>query len=254
MREIKSPQGLQYTPRTVCTLYRKLLPLILLAFAASASANPTTPCSAGTLTSYQSSYSAPNTLGCSVGILDYSDFTYHAISNAPSEGAITITPNTGGFSFSQTNGLPFTASAGQIVQFEIDYNIVIDPAPILAGADNSLDPPTGNVTVTEYFCNDSQYVFSGMCLTGFISNPVQTLTVGTIPPLTLSASITFANPATTFQGVGVLFTLNGTNGPSSFDSLGADSVVVGNAPEPAAFLLAGMGLLAGTYTLRKRKR
>jgi hypothetical protein len=170
-------------------------------------------------------------------------------------GAITLTPEAGGFSFTQSNGQPFTASAGEIVQFEIDYNIIIDPAPILAGADNSVDPPTGNVTITEFFCNDSQYVFEGTCLTGFLSNPVQALSVGTIPPLALSASITFTTPAKAFQGVGVLFTLNGTNGASSFDGVDATSVVVvGDAPEPAACFLAGLGLLVGSYTLRKRKR
>jgi hypothetical protein len=233
-------------------LHRKLLAFLFLAVATTVSASPTTPCSAGTLSSYESTYSAP--LGCSIGILDYSGFTYHPVSNAPLASAITLTPETGGFSFTQTNGLPFTASAGEIVQFEIDYNIIIDPAPILAGADNSIDPPTGNVTVTEFFCNDSQYVYSGSCLTGFLANPVQTLSVGTIPPLTLSAAITFSTPATAFQGVGVLFTLNGTNGPSTFDGASADSVVIGDVPEPAACFLAGLGLLAGSYTLRKRKR
>ncbi len=233
-------------------MHRKLLVFIFLAVASSISASPTTPCSAGTLTSYESSYSAP--LGCSIGILDYSGFTYHAISNAPAASAITLTPDASGFSFTQTNGLPFTASAGEIVQFEIDYNIIIDPAPILAGADNSVDPPTGNVSITEFFCNDSQYVFEGTCLTGIISNPVQALSVGTIPPLTLSASITFTTPATAFQDVGVLFTLNGTNGPSTFDGLDANSVVVGEVPEPAACFLVGLGLVAASYTLRKRKR
>ncbi len=233
-------------------MHPKFLALIFLAVAANVSATPTTPCSTGTLSSYESSYSVP--LGCSIGILDYSGFTYHPISNAPLPGAITLTPETGGFAFTQTSGLPFTASAGEIVQFEIDYNIIIDPAPILAGADNSVDPPSGNVTITEFFCNDSQYVFEGTCLTGFLSNPVQALSVGTIPPLSLSASIIFSTPAISFQDVGVLFTLNGTNGPSSFDGVDANSVVIGDVPEPAACFLVGLGLVAGSYTLRKRKR
>ena len=249
---IQSLRGCSIIPSNGSHLQRKSLAFIFLAVAGGLSGSPTTPCGTGTLASYELSYSAP--VGCSIGILDYSGFTYHPISNAPAVGAITLTPETGGFSFTQTNGLPFSASTGEIVQFEIDYNIIIDPAPILAGADNSIDPPTGNVTITEFFCNDSQYVFEGTCLTGFLSNPVQALSVGTIPPLTLSASIIFSRGATAFQDVGVLFTLNGTNGPSTFDGASADSVVIGDVPEPAACFLAGVGLLAGSYTLRKRKR
>jgi hypothetical protein len=211
-------------------------------------ANPLTPCAANTLLSYQDNTAFP-TNGCSIGVLDYFDFSYHAVSNAPSASAIEVTPSGQGFSFSLVSGAPFTASVGQVVQFEIDYNVLIDPAPILGGGDLSLDPPSGNVSVTEYYCNDGVYVYTGQCF----GIPLEKLTVGTIPPLTLSASLTFANPATRFQETGILFTLDGTNGPSSFDGLDTDLTVV-NMPEPNTGRLAGAALASTVILLAARAR
>ncbi len=230
---------------------KRLLPIVLLAAAAYSS--PLTPCTSGSLATYESSFTFPTSSGCSIGILDYSSFSYHAVSNAPSAASIILTPGSTGFGFTQLGGVPFTASLGQVVQFEIDYNIAIDPAPILAGADDSLDPPSGNVAVTEYFCNDRVYVYSGTCYPP--NGPPESLTVGTVAPNQLSASIIFTTPATSFEEVGILFTLNGTNGPSSFDGLDAEETVVSlTTPEPATTLLVGFLLAAGSYKLKRRKR
>jgi len=221
-------------------------------------ATPGVPnCASGTLASYVSSSTFP-TGGCSIGILDYYTFSYHPLSNAPLASDITVgLSKTGtGFSFSRTDGTAFTASAGTIVKFEIDYNILIDPAPIITGGDLGLDPPSGNVTITEYFCNDLQYVFSGFCFATIpTASTPQTLQVGTqATGLPLKKSIVFNPPAFNFQDVGIVFTLDGTNGTSTFDSLDNNTVVVA-VPEPASAAVFVFGLLAlgGGYKLRKQR-
>jgi hypothetical protein len=197
----------------------------------------------------------PATGGCSVGILDYYNFTYHPVSNAPLASAIEVSISSlpgSGFSFTRADGNAFTAAAGQTVQFEIDYNLIIDPAPIITGGDMNLDPPSGNVTVTEYFCNDVSYIYTGFC-SGSLP---ETLTVGTAASgFPSSATIVFAKPALTSQAVGILFTLNGGTSGASFDGLDSTSQVLSLSPEPAsaAGLLAGLLTLAGGYKLRKRR-
>lgn len=217
------------------------------AFATSSSA--VSACGTASLAGYESSYPFPATAGCSIGILDYSNFSYQAISNAPATNDIILTPSTSnqGFSFTQAGGTPFVANAGEVVQFEIDYNILIDPAPVIHGSSLVLDPPTGNVSVTQYFCNDSQYFYPGTCFGG----PTDTLHVGT--PVTgypYSAVINFSNPANNFEEVGILFTLDGTNGPASFDGL-STGTEVSLTPEPATVLLVGAFLFGGFALKRK---
>jgi len=189
----------------------------------------------------------PSTGGCAIGILDYYNFSY-IMGTGPAASALEVTPTASGFNFSLASGTPITAAPGQTVTFEVDYQIVIDPAPIVTGGDLNLDPPAGDVTVTEYFCNDISYVGSGLCLGG--STP-DTLQVTTANP---SASIVFPDPATKSQQVGIVFKLVGGANGASFDGLDADSTVLTFTPEPASTgLLTGLLLLAGGYKLRKRR-
>jgi len=224
--------------------------LFLLSLAGSFSsvfAGSLPACTADTLADYVSNNVFPS--GCAIGILDYYDFTYHAVTPAtdPAASAIAVTPGVNGFSFG-----PVSAAANTTVQFEIDYDIYIDPVPRIPGASLVLDPPTGDVTVTEYFCNDVAYVYTGSCL-----GPAPfTLTVGT--PGTgfpSSATVNFGdNPATTSQQVGILFTLTGGATGASFDGLDAVSIV-SSVPEPAsaAALFLGLLTLAGGYKLKRQR-
>ncbi len=229
-----------------------LLPLLMVIGSVCAFATTATtvsPCGTASLDTYESSYNFPASSGCAIGVLDYSNFTYHALSNAPATSDIILTPSASdqGFGFTHAGGSPFTANAGQIVQFEIDFNILIDPAPVIHGSTVRIDPPTGDVTVTENFCNDSIYFFPGTCFGG----PVDKLSVGT--PVTgypYSASITFENPAMSFETVGILFTLDGTNGASSFDGVDTGTQLT-LSPEPASILLVGIFLLGGLAVKKK---
>lgn len=182
----------------------------------------------------------PTTGGCAIGILDYYDFSYHPVSEvAPAASSIQVTPLATGFSFG-----PVTAAPGQTVEFEIDYDLVIDPAPIITGDKLGIDPPTGNVQVTEYFCNDLTYVYTASCEFGIQPESLTVGTPGTGFPS--DASIVFTRPASRSQQVGILFTLTGGATGASFDGLDSSSVVVYGTPEPpaAVTLLLGLAFLA----------
>ncbi len=230
-------------------MLKAALPVVFLlsAFSVLGSTVGTTPCSSGTLAGYSSSY-APPSVGCSIGVLDYSNFTYVALQNAPTASDIAVAPAaTGnGFSFSQVGGSPFVAN-GDIVQFAIYYNIFIDPAPVIPGANTHLDPPVGNVSITQYFCNDSiLYPNTTSCFPP--TSTAYSLTVTTASP---DASVTFTPPATQYETVGIVFTLNGLTGIASFDGLDTNTLV-NVAPEPASFALVGLVMLFGGYKLKKR--
>jgi hypothetical protein len=202
-------------------------------------------CGTASLASYISNTANPPASGgCAIGILDYYNFSYVPSSNAPLSSAINVMAESGGFSFG-----PITAAPGQTVHFEIDYDIFIDPAPVITGDDLRLDV-AGDITITEFFCNDTRYIGGGLCLG---SRPAQSLTVGNGNGLPNSASIVFNPPATTSQEVGIVFNLVGGATGASFDGL--DSISLVSIPEPASAGCALFGLLAlaGGYKLRKRR-
>jgi hypothetical protein len=214
-------------------------------------------CGTDTLSDYINNTVFPGG-GCAIGVLDYYQFSYHTFNNPndplASNLLVSLSNQGLGFNFSQVNGQPITAAAGTTVQFEIDYDIVIDPAPVIPQGKLSIDPPSGDVTITQYFCNDVQYVFTNLCLGGI---PL-TLQVGTPETgLPQSRTITFVKPAATSQGIGLLFTLDGINGASSsFDGVDSTSTILYlDTPEPttAASLLLGLLTLFGGYKLRKQR-
>ncbi len=220
--------------------------LFLAGSVSSLFASSTLPsCSTASLASYVTS--TANGGGCAIGILDYYNVSYLPGTNAPASSNIQVTPGTAGFSFG-----PVTAAPGQTVQFEIDYQIFIDPAPVITGDDLKLDPPSGDITVTEYFCNDLPFNPGPGAPTCLGGSSAQSLTVGNGNAYPSEATIAFAPPASRFQEVEIVFTLvGGTNG-ASFDGLDSASIL-NTVPEPASFGFALLGLagFAG-YKLRKR--
>ena len=212
-------------------------------FASNAASLPA--CTTASLASYESTTAnPPATGGCAIGILEYFDFNYVPGTNAPAASAITVAPQGNGFSFG-----PISAAPNTTVKFEIDYDTLIDPSPVITGDTLGLDV-TGNITVTEYFCNDVAYIGNGLCLG---STPAQSLTVGNGNSFPNSASIVFNPPANSSQEVGIVFTLVGGTTGAAF--AGLDSASVLNIPEPTSFGFAFAGLLAlaAGYKLRKRR-
>jgi len=199
-------------------------------------------CGPNTLASYVANTADPN--GCLIGILDYYDFSYHPVTNAPAASNIAVTPLASGFSFG-----PVTAAPNTTVQFEIDYDLIIDPIPII-GDSLHLDV-SGDVSVTEYFCNDIDYDYSGSCAQSIAP---QTLTITSTNGLPANGSIIFNPPANRSQQVGIVFTLIGGANGASFEGLDSTSILAAT-PEPASApgLLLGLLTLAGGYKLRKQR-
>ena len=214
-------------------------------------------CTQGTLSSYISDFNSLTGTGCAIGIIDYNDFQFAQLSGSlPANTNIVLTPSGQGFQFSledaNHNAIPFVAN-GFDLKFEIVYQFTIDPGPIEDGASLRLDPPVGDVTVSQTYCNDG-YLQAGGC----IPNVGETLTVTTANPF---ATITFKNPAQNGGFVTSLFDVNGTNGLASFDSVEGTShvsgaIVDGTAPEPvsASLALAGILSLGGIAYFKRSKR
>ena len=134
----------------------------------------------------------------------------------------------------------------------IDYDIETEPAPIITGDKLGLDV-TGNVIVTEYFCNDLTYVYSGSCEFGF--KPAALTVCSPATGLPSSASINFNPPATT-QQVGILFTLTGGANGASFNGLDSESIL-SSVPEPpaaASLFLGFLGIAAAAFRNRARRQ
>ena len=213
-------------------------------------------CAAGTLASYES---GGINSGCELGILIMSPFTFSAFGAPPATGAgaptllgdtqIEVTPTAvamlgGNFTFSVVGGGLFSVGAGQSANYDIGYSFLIDPGPEMDDARLDLDPPSGNVTVDESFCNDSTFVFSqnsgGLtCSTSPASLP-QIVTVTTTSPV---GSITFNPPAFHSSDVMTTIALVGGTSGASFDAISGDLDIFNiTAPEPATWALGFAGI------------
>ncbi|HWE48231.1 MAG TPA: PEP-CTERM sorting domain-containing protein [Bryobacteraceae bacterium] len=252
----------------------------LVAVSSLQAGNLAPACLAGTLAQYESltpvgSYNVP--FECSVGILNYTDFT-SSLNLDPS--LVQVTPVAGvnglggGFELTPLSSVagtasdPFRVAAGNSATYYIDWFFVIDAGPVADGASLGMDPPFGDVTITQNYCTDSFFAYTDAgaleCTTpptagpntNHISAP-QTLQVSTLPPPgVLSASLTFNPPAFAFASVDTVIQLNGDAGPlgSGFDgTTSAPDVIPPPAiPEPGTFVLLGGALLL-VYFLRRSK-
>jgi hypothetical protein len=221
---------------------RFLLPLALLAltisssYAQEAGPPPITPCVADTLADYKANFAAGQY--CSIGIMLYNKFDFQSSGTSDvmdTAADIYLTPEHYGFQISQTLGDPTTdpfVDTNGTQQYDIFYQFTIDPGPVAGGASDTMDPPSGDVSITQYFCND-QYLSldeggNPYCyLPDRDTNPPESLTVTTANPYN---SITFSNPATTFGNVLTQINLNADD-PATFD---ANTGVINLSPDPAA--------------------
>ena len=233
------------------------------AFANNLSPNP---CPTASLASYEVDYSSP-TVGapdgpCSNGILNFSDFTFSS-SGAPaglllSSSQITLTPDGPPLGEEGDTGFDISGmsiGSGETATYVIDWFFNIDAGPIAGGASLGMDPPFGDVTITQEYCVDSYLSAYGIagspfCYggSGATQPSVQSLSV-TSTPGDESASILFNPVAYDFADVRTIIELNGTEGPGGFDNTTGGSTIL--APEPAAFLLIPVPLLIAF--LRRRR-
>ncbi len=203
-----------------------------------------------------------NGAGCSVGIDNFTEFAFARLGTATLDSAsqIEVTPEIGGFSFSQIGG-QFMVPDNKTAEYQINYQFNIDPTPNAGGGSLGMDPVFGNVSADQYYCADS---FIGTNANGALVCQVpgagtfspQDLHVdNTNPPSSLNTGVVVLNPVVlNFATVQLNLSLDGTGlaGGSGFDSVTGDSFIsnITTAPEPYAWLLALGGLLA--IIVRKR--
>jgi len=217
------------------------------------------PCVAGTVSSYESLSVEGG--GCTVGILVFTAFDFSHILNNQTVNdpdQITLTPTNGGFDFTQTSDsivpIPLQVGPNDTAIYDIFFHYFVDPGPRTDGADMSMDPPFGNATVTQFFCNESTLSFNSdnnpVCSgVGAAPPPLQSFSVHNPEPLV--NSITFSFPSAEGDVLTrIRLTGNGTIG-AGFDSLSATQSIIDTTPEPVSMTLAFGGLL-GIALLRRR--
>lgn len=239
---------------------------VLPAFLAADSLSPIA-CPDATLAVYESAFGSSPTAGpqfCSDGILNFSGFDFQAIgTGAVGADQINLTPidpgtaNTGDTGFT-ISGL--SAQPGQNLTYVIDWFFDIDAGPTASGAQLGMDPPTGDVSITQYYCVDSNLSpystdrpsCSSIPGTNVVP-PLQFITVTVPNP---QGSITFNPIAQNSVDVRTVIRLDGgdaqTGAVASFDSLSGSTTIDPGAPEPASALLMPAALLAVLH-LRRRK-
>ncbi len=211
------------------------------------------PCVAASLLSYE------NNGGCELGggnggILIFSNFTFSVSSSGSptilDASQITVTPDPqglgGGFLFDGFNVAP--VGAGQTATYDIDYSFFIDAGPISSGADLGMDPPFGNVSITESICADSFFISTDSGLQCEIPQdpfaPQSFSVDDTNPPTSWTNHLNLNPIITGFANIDDKISLFGGTSGAGFDNMTETSTVVDPAPEPLTLLTALGGLLA----------
>lgn len=203
-------------------------------------------CPTNTLAHYAANFSTLNP--CAQGDLIFKEFDFAKTTVAGSITAadISVTPDgVDGFNFFT----PLWNGTFPVLQrYAIAY--IVDPAPILAGDELTLDPPLGGITVTKYTCADDLLTFTN------INNPsTYKCAIGnttpyslTVTPSNLSASLTYPSPATVVS-VLLIIELEGT--VTGLEGILSDTPKI---PEPATYSMMLGALIAGAAAMRGRRR
>lgn len=234
--------------------------LLALASASTLQAGNLAPvCLAGTLAHYESMtrvgfLEVP--FECSVGILNYTDFTSSFNLN-PADVEVTpvagLNGLAGGFALSPiasvvgTPNDPFNVAAGTSKTYDLDWFFVIDAGPVADGASIGMDPPFGDVTISQSYCTDSFFVtvrntqecvgLPDGTLSGIISTPqtLQVTTAGNSCEVSCSDTILFNRPALTFASVETQIKLTGvvgTQGSGFEEEVASPDVIPPRVPFP----------------------
>jgi hypothetical protein len=189
------------------------------------------------------------------GGLDIFSFSYISGPTGADVG-ILLTPNPGpggiggGFGFS---GFAPQAAGTQSI-YVIDYSYLIDPGPVTGEMGLSMDPPSGDVFITEDLCINANFGTNAdgntVCQIradvagGFLTFNPQSLSV-TVPNPNAFIALDPQVTQRDFANLRFTFAIGGSV-DSGFDSLSSNNNVVdpSAAPEPAASLLLMTGLLA----------
>ncbi len=203
-------------------------------------------CIPGTLASFEALAN-----GCSVGI---DDFTGFRATGGLDATKVEVTPvpaagGGGGFELSALNTSVFAVAAGNTAIYDVFWDLFVDAGPEASSASIGMDPPMGNVTLTQDYCTNSTFNSDGVCSGGI----VQSLSVSSPPCLTdpitdptdCQSTLDF-NPFLDSAGVKTIIDLNGvdTTDGSSFDGVtGTAANTDTSTPEPITSVLTLAGLL-----------
>ena len=239
--------------------------ILLTLFVLATSANVfSAPCIPETLSYYKTNYGELN--ACTSGVLNFFSFDFSKLSAFGSVTAndiyITPDPSQDTLLFNGVNISTFNhvVLPGQAEQYLISY--VIDPPPIVAGDDLTLDPPTGPIYVSRWSCTDQPFSqfptpgsITGIGPTSYANNSFECLNGANpyflqVSPLTqLSASVTFAVPARyVFTRMAIDLLPGEVTGLEGIVSQSQTTV-----PEPGTFIPAALAL-AGMAFHRLRRR
>jgi len=197
------------------------------------------------------------------GTVLFSGFNFLPGTSSYTADRIEVTPEPigegGGFVFSlcsQTCGPdiplePFTAAPDTTVNFGIDYNWRFFIDPFSDSASLGMDPPFGDVLITENICVDP---FVGNIEVGGCAGGAYSFFVDdTNPPASWNKTIPISPPARNGENIALAFLLTGGTTGAGFDSLSATYGVVDTlAPEPVSAVLGLGGLVA--IVIRRRYR
>ncbi|MBL8221164.1 MAG: hypothetical protein JNL62_18160 [Bryobacterales bacterium] len=203
-------------------------------------------CPTNTLDYYRSNFTTLSP--CTQGDLLFKGFDFAKTTAAGSVTAanISVTPDgVDGFNFFTPL---WNGTFPVLERYAIAY--IVDPAPILAGDELTLDPPEGGITVSKYTCADDLLVFANInnpatykCLIGNTAPYSLTVT-----PANLSASLTYPTPAT-LVSVLLIIELQGT--VTGLEGILSDTPKI---PEPATCSMMLGALIAGAAAMRGRRR
>jgi len=243
-----------------------LLTGMLPTFLAAENLSPT-KCPDATLEFYERNFASPVVARsggpCSSGILNYSQFTFEAFGDgAVGADQISLTPIDPGTAELGSTGFNISglsAEAGQSLTYVIDWFFEIDAGPYAGGASLGMDPPFGDVSITQSYCVDSsmsEYTPNGFgCFipgAEFGGPPLQSLTVTVPNP---DASIVFDPVAHNFANVRTVIQLSGGTTGAGYDMVsGATTIFPSSAaPEPASVVIIP-GALLMLYLLRRKSK
>ena len=223
------------------------------AFTVSGHAQTVPTCVPGTLAAYSG-------VSCTFAGKDWSfngetDFITGGTNPVDTPSNIFLTPIAGGFTFTQVDDFgvttPFGVAAGDTAFYDIIY---FDPTTLQTGASLDMDPPSGTVSINQYYCANST---ATPTLSSANSTPIclndagagfapQVLHVDdTNPPASWTTTL-LLNPSFTNAFAVTQILLGDGVHAGGFDSVSAFTSpdASTSTPEPVSILLMGGGLIS----------
>lgn len=192
---------------------------------------------------------------CTTGPITFSDFKIVSTANPlgtvipPSTMAFTPITTDGNVGFQLAVGMGGTTQPGAISMWQDilwSYRATAAPGTLITGLALSFNggyTGTGSTSATENFCKNALLISCPSGSAGQLSN--------TNPPANFNAVAYFAGGVQSYEAIKDILGTSGVAG-TYYVSYVNNTTMYESVPEPATFLLSGLGLLA--LGLRRRQR